>query len=769
MRLSTTFILLLSSIIATAQIQPIGQWKDHFPYSNGRSVAVAKNRVYVATGTGVFYYDKADNSVSTLSKVNGLSDVETKLVAYNASQNALCIAYENGNLDIIFNGNSIENFSDIKRATSILGEKTINNITFNGQFAYIATNFGIVVFDFEKKEFAETYIIGDNGTNLQVNQVAISNNTIYAATDVGIKRASLNDPFLNNFQNWQYLPNLVNGTNRVYKSIGIIDNTIFIGVGGPSGDTLKSSINGSAFTVVPGIEIFDIYNLNVSNGFVLVSNFNACRVYNANVQVVKDIEISDDFALRFKAGDLDTEGNLWTADAENGLAVSNGPLPYQKIKPDGPGSKISFASTYQNDKFYSVGGGSIGWSDLFAPFSVSQYNNASWQNLNRGSDPSLQAVSDPISIAIDPTNPNHKFYGTWGSGLIEEKNNEFTVYTFQNSPLTPFVQNDSLTYASGIGYDQDGLLWVANPYGTVNLHSIAPNGQWQSYDVGTALANKRVGPMLIDSYNQKWLALPIGGGLYVFKNNGNTIPFNQRRLLSNGTGVGNLPDNDVRCIVEDKDNQVWVGTGKGICIFFSPSQIFEGGVNAEAQIPGIVEGGFFFPLLENEVITAIAVDGANRKWIGTLRGGVFLVSPDGSRAVQEFNVDNSPLPSNTIISISINPKNGEVFIGTEEGLVSYRGDATDGSQGFGEVYAFPNPVRPNYTGPIAITGLADDVDVKIADIAGRVVFQTKAKGGTATWDGNNFAGERAKSGVYLVFSTNEDGSETNVTKIMMVN
>jgi hypothetical protein len=165
----------------------------------------------------------------------------------------------------------------------------------------------------------------------------------------------------------------------------------------------------------------------------------------------------------------------------------------------------------------------------------------------------------------------------------------------------------------------------------------------------------------------------------------------------------------------------------------------------------------------------MVVDGSNRKWIGTEKGGVFLISADGSQQIQNFNIDNSPLLSNTIFSIAINSESGEVFIATDEGLVSYRGDATDGTDVYGKVYAFPNPVRPNYTGPIAIKGLLRDADVKITDIAGRIVYQTKANGGTAVWNGNDFNGERARTGVYLVFSTNSDGTQTNVTKIMLVN
>jgi flagellar hook assembly protein FlgD len=145
------------------------------------------------------------------------------------------------------------------------------------------------------------------------------------------------------------------------------------------------------------------------------------------------------------------------------------------------------------------------------------------------------------------------------------------------------------------------------------------------------------------------------------------------------------------------------------------------------------------------------------------------MSEDGTTELQHFTTDNSPLVSDNIITIAINQGNGEVFFGTEKGIISYKGTATEGALTHTDVYAYPNPVRESYTGTIAIKGLVTDADVKITDISGALIYQTKALGGQAVWDGKNFVGEKAHTGIYLVFSTNEDGSQTVVTKIMIVN
>jgi hypothetical protein len=762
-------VVVFSALFANAQQVGVGQWRDHLPYNKGLSVAPAGSKVYIAVETGVFYYDLFENSVSTLSKVSGLSDIGATVVRYHPGLKTLVIGYNNGNMDLIINGNTIENYSDIKRSTTVLGKKTINNVLFIGDKAYIATNFGICIFNLVNKEFEETYFIGPNGSNVNVNQIATDGSIIYAATDIGLFRAELSNPFLNDFNNWTIDNGLPNGTDKRINAVVYVHNKLYANY---SNLTLNADtcfvFNGTDWVDRSADFHYRTNTLTTYNDKLIVSCFLGSYVFDAAGTITYQCTILNDATLDPNEAAYDDLGNLWIADKNNGAYVSGGNIAEKRVTPIGPQQKNTFNMVFNKGNLWVVPGGNSNYTNPFNFGQVSKYDGTQWMNRTRATDTVLNNSWDYMTVAVDPNDPNHAYFTSWGRGLVEFKNNEFTRYMAANSDNTILPTIGGWTYTAGAAFENNGKLWISNSFNQSGIIQRATNGTFTAFNFGTMLNGKFTGPITIDSYGQKWVVLAKGGGILVFKDDNGTIPANKRKILTTSAGAGALPDADVRVVVEDLENQMWVGTAKGVCVFYSPEAVFTGS-NFDSQKPGIVEGGFFYPLLENEKITCMVVDGANRKWIGTEKGGVFLVSSDGSQQIHNFNIDNSPLLSNTIFSIAINSETGEVFIATDQGLVSYRGDATEGLDTYGKVYAFPNPVRPNYTGDIAIRGLVRDADVKITDIAGRVVYQTKANGGTAVWNGNNFNGERAKTGVYLVFTSNEDGTQTNVTKIMLVN
>lgn len=764
-------VVVFSALFANAQQVGIGQWRDHLPYNKGLSVAAANNRIYIAAETGVFYYDLFDNSITRLSKVSGLSDIGSTVVRYHNGLKVVVIGYNNGNMDLIIDGKTIENYSDIKRSTTVLGKKTINNIMFIGDKAYISTNFGICVFNLVAKEFEETYIIGPNGTNINVNQTATDGTFLYAATDIGLFKANLSNPFLNDFNNWTLDTGLPNGQDKRINAVVYVHNKLYANYSNLNLTTDTCFVyNGSDWVDRSADFHYRTNTLTTYNDKLIVTCFIGAYVYDANGNLLSQCTVLNDASLNPNEATFDDLGNFWLADKNNGAYVTAGTLGEKRVTPIGPQQKTTFNMVYNKGNLWTVPGGNSNYGNPFNYGQVSKYDGTSWMNRTRDTDSVLNNSIDYMFVAVDPTDPNHAYFTSWGSGLVELKDNVFTRYTNANSngTIQPWTSDPSKKFTAGVAFENDGRVWFTNAFNQSGIIQRATNGTFTAYSFGTLLNNKFTGPITIDSYGQKWVVLAKGGGILVFKDENGTIPGNKRKILTTSAGSGALPDADVRVVVEDLENQMWVGTAKGVCVFYSPEAVFSGS-NFDSQKPGIVEGGFFYPLLENEKITCMVVDGANRKWIGTEKGGVFLVSADGSQQIYNFNIDNSPLLSNTIFSIAINSETGEVFIATDQGLVSYRGDATEGTDTYGKVYAFPNPVRPNYTGDIAIRGLVRDADVKITDIAGRIIYQTKANGGTAVWNGNNFNGERAKTGVYLVFSTNEDGTQTNVTKIMLVN
>jgi len=227
----------------------------------------------------------------------------------------------------------------------------------------------------------------------------------------------------------------------------------------------------------------------------------------------------------------------------------------------------------------------------------------------------------------------------------------------------------------------------------------------------------------------------------------------------------------VYSVAEDNDGNIWVGTIAGPIVYYGAYGIIDEEddiIGTQILIPRNDGTGLGDPLLKSEKINCIVIDGANRKWFATEKSGAFLMSEDGKTEIYKFNSENSPLFSNNVRSIAINDDNGEIFFGTDKGILSFKGQATKGGEDYHDVYVYPNPVRENYRGDITVTGLVANVNVKITDVSGNLVFETTALGGQAIWDGKNFSGKRVNTGVYLVFCSNEDGTKTHVTKLLFI-
>jgi len=285
--------------------------------------------------------------------------------------------------------------------------------------------------------------------------------------------------------------------------------------------------------------------------------------------------------------------------------------------------------------------------------------------------------------------------------------------------------------------------------------------------MGTIGTGIEVASIAVDHSNQKWMQLR-DHALLVFNDN-NTLDNtadDQVRKITNAAGNGNLPGNSVASFTVDKEGQLWIGSDEGVAVIYSPENVFSG-ENFDAQKVMIEEEGYLHPLLETEAVTAITVNGNNEKWIGTDKSGVFLMSADGSKEIYHFTEENSPLLSNSITSIRV-ASDGEVFFGTANGIVSYKDASQPPAAELDSVYVYPNPVRETYTGPIAITNLVSESNVKITDVSGNLVWETEAAGGRVVWDGKDLDGFRVKTGVYLVFITNSDGSKKSVTKLLFI-
>ncbi len=757
------FVLLLCCTKLLAQLAPIGQWREHMDYRSGKRVALAEDKVYVATNFGAYSVGRADGEITRISKVNGLNDVGVRTLNYYTSGEKLIIAYNNSNLDVLYR-NDIINIPDILRST-VTGDKTIYNISFHNNKAYLSTGLGVIVVDLEKYEISNTFIIGNNGTNVKVNAFAADATRFYAATEEGLKVANQNATNLNDYRSWT----TVSGTNGLLagavQQVFTINTTIVV----QYFNTIYVN-TGSSWQAVYN-DAWRWESVNVSDAAILISEerfgWNERRVLSINTNGVVNTTVQNNNELRYPFHAVKSGTEIWIADFEKGLVKTEGSL-FERYAINSPYGPLDGEMSFFKNKLY-VAGGSVNdaWNYQFNGSGFFTFDGDEWKDYNRSNLSFMDTVLDVISIAVDPRDETI-FAGSFGGGLLEFKSaTQYKLYK-QNSPLNVAVGDPNNYRIGGMAFDVDNNLWITNFAGSNNFQVKKADGNWRAFRVPFLIQDNMVGAVLIDDADQKWIQVPQGNGLFCY-NHGASIDNtgdDRWKWFQTGRGSGNLPSNAVNCMAKDKDGFIWVGTDKGIAVIQCPGDVFTAN-GCEAFQPIVQQDNFAGFLFENEDVRAIAVDAANRKWVGT-RNGVWLISADGEKVLERFTAENSPLLSNAIIRIAIDPKTGEVYFSTFNGICSFRAGATDATENPDKVIVFPSPVPPGYSGSIAIRGLPENSIVKIVELNGRLVYQTRSLGGQAVWNGRDYRNQRVSSGVYMVLSKDEFGAEKQVGKIVFI-
>ena len=755
-------VAVLIGLSCYGQSKEIGGWRDYLPYNNAIGVAKMDGKIYVATDNSLFYLNEEDQSINRLSKINGLSDVGISVMAKDPNSNTIIVAYNSTKIDIV-EQNKIHSILDLERE-NIVGGKTINNISFYNNNVYLSCSFGILELNVDNKEVANTYYLSVNGS-LGVNDLCVLNDSIYAATDSGLLAASLNDNLLD-YQSWRYILD-----NISIRTLEVAYERIYFVL---SSSNEVYCYSNAGLEVIATIEELNFIKADSDKLFV------GAQSKLIEVGPNDSLDLLKESSYLYRVSDVIADGNkYWLSDGIRSLVKINENKSLQYFQPSGPLTNRSFSTFVNNDNiFLSPGGISILWDNNNTYQGFHWSDRYSWRNIPYSS---LGGARDITNIIEGPS--GNLYVGTWNNGVLELKyNDELDNYILikehnfetSNGGLQT-ISND--TNEANYGWlrikdmiiDQNGLLWITNSLVEKGLAHMNVDGDWLSYNISSYnTKNSHLGDIIIDNQGKKWFIIAKGGGIIVYDDNGSPEDINDDndRLLTSAPGQGNLPSNTVYSIALDNDGEVWVGTDNGIGVFYQTSEVF--GLNGDCQQILVETDGYVEPIITNESVTAIAIDGANRKWLGTKSSGVFVYSPDGRRKVKHFTEENSPILSNKINHISIDDNSGEVFISTEKGLISYKGEATAGGDKHGNVIVYPNPVKENYNGPIAIKNVVENSNIKITDIRGNLIKTTTAFGGQAIWDGKNKNGKRASTGVYLVFSTNSSGLETNVAKILFI-
>ena len=762
----------LFTLNSIAQTPEIGTWVDYLPYTNVEAVVETPDMIYGSTGYSLVQWNKDDNSLERFSKVHGLSDIGVSSIDYHENSQTLMVGYSNGNLDLIRN-NRIINFADIKRS-NIVAEKSINNILFKGDTAYLSCGFGIVLFSMSRDEIIETYVIGETGKYLGVNDLVFAKDTIFTATDEGIYFASASEENLKFYGTWDKFTNIPNqdGEFDIIQYFGgkilanfpvnnFTNDTLYW-----YGDGVWEEVPFTTNEVNRGFKIFNDQLLLCHSGWIdfLDTDFNSARTipsYNT------DLPPGPNEAI------VGSGGIIWVADRNQGIVKSVSDFNNTPGVLTSPNTISVEEVSFIDDNVWVAAGTRVGLFDNAFNFEGVYRNNTDreWTRVNRREHSILDSVVDIVSIAGDPRNNGRLYAASLGTGIIEFENNvPVKIYDHNNSPLGSYIPSDDVK-AMKVKFDTKGNMWALTNRTKSFLTVKTRDDEWFSFDFTQYFSSEIITrDFIVTKDGMAWVVLDDGKGILVFDPKGtfSDTTDDQVRILRGAAGSGGIHNTSIHSIVEDLDGEIWIGTAEGVAVFFSPSNVFSANSNIDAQRIFVTVNGFTQYLLETEVVKTIAVDGANRKWFGTEKTGAFLMSQDGTEQLFHFTAENSPIFSNQIKTINVNPSNGEVFIGSDKGLQAYKGTATAPDPAFGDVYAYPNPVKEDYFGYIAVKGLARDANVKITDINGNLVFETYSEGGQAVWNGQNMNGDRVATGVYLVFAADSDGEEKEVTKILFI-
>ena len=472
---------------------------------------------------------------------------------------------------------------------------------------------------------------------------------------------------------------------------------------------------------------------------------------------------------------------IWTADNSCGLVQYNRTYYYYKTyTASGP-----FATTAES--FCSVNGitAVVPGSRKAAAYvpgwlqpSVSWFSNQQWHcnNLSYLNYNARLGIYDLTNVVINPNDDAEWYLASWGNGLLKCRDGQVTNhYNAQNSPLDSTSTGN--TFISGLAYDKKGNLWLTNSQSSTMLKMVEPNGTWHAFNISSGVVTSSPNGvvaenLLIDSRGYKWVTFPREDNfnryhLVAFDDNGTYDDVSDDKFARVDMNVAaEVSSSTVHCLAEDLDGEIWIGTDKGVKVIYYPTNIFKGTSHPRNIL--LEQDGYVSVLLEWESVTAIAVDGANRKWIGTNKAGVFLMSEDGQEQLLHFTAEDNPLFANQILSISIDPLSGEVFFGTPKGITSYRGTASAGREQYEDLTVFPNPVRHDYTGPVTVQGLKANSLCKITDASGKLVWQGYSNGGELVWYGKDLFGQRPETGVYYVMCSDENGKEKVVTKFLFI-
>jgi sugar lactone lactonase YvrE len=780
------FILLLSFSINAQDFSNL--WKGYFSYFNVVDVTRGNDKIYAASENAIFSYDVNTNEIETVTTIEGLSGEFISTIEYSVDFQLLIIGYETGLMEIYFESNNeILTVVDIIEKESISPSlKRINHFNEHEGLIYIATDYGISIYDLDRLEFGDTYFLGNGGSQITVEQTTVFNGFIYAAcTNAnGLKKGVLDNPNLIDFQQWE---TIIGGN---FTSIETVEDRLYT-------IRLDKTFNELVNDNLVQISIFNILPLDttVADDKLIVTLKNNVFVYNSNADLLTAISGIEEFDTDYTSATVFND-DIYIGTEEFGVLKTNvnSLTEFAEIRPQGPLRNNAFKLEALNDELWVSFGDydAVYFPNPFRRYGISHLIEDEWNNIPYDS---VLGARNLNYIAVNPFNTSQVFISAFHEGILEVNNEVPTILHDQTnsgleSLVVPGAPNIISIRQTGSKFDRSGILWTLTNRTDRPLVSYDPSSQtWQNFSFEDIIEDG-----LFDEIGFSDLDIDDNGNIWVGAFVNGLIGYSNEGVINKVNRIDqNMPSNKVRSLAVDNRNQIWIGTDFGLRVLFNTTGFFDD-PNPSVNEIVILEDGIPKELLDDQFITDIKVDGSNNKWVGTLDSGIFYFSPDGQETIFHFTTDNSPLPSNQINDISIDSNNGIVYIATQKGLVSFTSGGSKPEDELGNVFVYPNPVRPEYdilgsdnlndiNKGIKIKGLTENVNIKITDIEGNLVAEAQSRvnlrsssvkynfaidGGTAIWNGKNLANNIVATGVYLVMISDLDSFETKVLKVLIV-
>lgn len=779
--------VLLSLILFAAQAQSsIGEWRKFGVFGNNITNLIdTGSKVYYLSDGWLFYYDKENDETVSLSESGDLNDVAISNIYYSHEKGLLVVVYSNSNMDFVYDNGDIYNLPDIYNA-NLTSSKTINQVSFSSYGIHIATDFGYVLINDEKHEVKESRIY-----NTKLVSACVVGDKLLLADSKQVYMEEIGKHYNN-------IDEVVKTAFKQSGKITAIDDTRFII---NTGWLFLLQVNGNNVSSLKTLSNTGAKNLQrTKTGYQYTDNNGV--LYRLDEKCDNKTSITMPESMKSSCiSSFETDGSIWEFNTSGLRHVSLSESGAETVlmdyyRPNASSVDVPYYLVYNtpSQKLYVMNCGANRYFNSYTrQGALSSFDGSFWKNEMPDYAPTINTnqnnkkVNGPYSLTFDPEDPNTFYIGTWFEGVYKiTDGNIVAKYDWTNSPIDQIVVSGTFTTctAPNIQFDKNYNLWITQSGNSDCQFAVLPRAKqsldnisksdWLTPDVNGVSVNY-TGCFLITSKDIKLYSNSIHAEpLVIFYDNSNPQSSNiESKVYTSLTDQDGkqFTWNYINCFAEDKNGKVWMGTSHGV-VEFTPQNAFNGSnftIN-HLKVPRNDGTNLADYLLDNTDVTCIEVDGSNRKWIGTSTSGVLLVSDDGSEIISQFTTDNSPLLSNKVISVKCNPLNNKVYIGTDKGLMEYSSDSEPAAESFSNVYAYPNPVRPDYSGLITIRGLMENSLVKIADSEGNVVRNLQSIGGMATWDGCNYSGTPVKSGVYFVLSSQNENEMSSgaVTKILII-